>query len=284
MSEKINTPGKQEVLQNLSLGKSTEYISIYDPKLLAAVPRSLNRQELGIMSSPPFFGADVWNAYELSWLNVNGKPQVALAKFTLSYDTINIVESKSLKLYLNSFNQSVFESFQHVQQTIQNDLSDCAEGEVTVHLYSPEDLEPFTAKKLPGFCIDHHDVIIEEYELSPELLKSDPNLQVSEVLHSHLLKSNCLITNQPDWASVVIEYQGNQIDQHSLLKYLVSFRQHNEFHEQCVERIYMDVFTQCGLSSLTVQALYTRRGGLDINPYRSSKKNHSLPALRSNRQ
>jgi len=284
MSKNIDDSNKNEVLQGLILGKKTDYASSYDPDLLSPVPRSLGREEVGISSNLPFYGYDVWNAYEISWLNVKGKPQVALARFTIPHDTANIIESKSLKLYLNSFNQSAFESEQKVLQIIKKDLSEIAKGQVNVELYKPDNLSPFKLTKMPGKCIDHHDVDIQEYELNPELLAANSSVQVSEILHSHLLKSNCLITNQPDWASIVIEYEGNKIDQVSLLKYLVSFRQHNEFHEQCVERIYIDLMEKCELEQLSVLALYTRRGGLDINPFRSSKRKQSLPALRNNRQ
>lgn len=261
-------------LEALTLGQKTSYASQYTPGLLQAVPRQLNRQELGIVAQQPFVGEDLWHAYELSWLNARGKPQVALARVRFAASTINLVESKSFKLYLNSLNQTRFDSHEAVQSALTQDLSTVAEGQVTVELIAPDDIHTLAASSLPGNCLDDLDIEISEYQLSPQLLAlADEKLLVSEVLHSHLLKSNCLITDQPDWASVIIEYHGPQIDHASLLRYLVSFRMHNEFHEQCVERIFMDILTLCQPTKLTVQALYTRRGGLDICPFRTSEKN-----------
>lgn len=276
-------------LLNLGLGKPTEYKSTYSADLLQVVPRSLNRADLGIVDSQPFVGVDVWHAYELSWLNPKGKPLVALARCSVTHDSINIIESKSFKLYLNSFNQSCFDSIENVQAIMAQDLSDAALGAVTVELLSPDQIDAFPVTKLPGQCIDYLDVEINEFNLNADSLKTLPELEnVSETLHSHLLKSNCLITNQPDWASVIIEYSGKAICPESLLRYLVSFRMHNEFHEQCVERIFCDIFSRCQPDSLSVQALYTRRGGLDINPYRvslgMSDGTKNAPRRRINRQ
>jgi len=273
-------------LANLSLGRKTEYRKNYDPELLQAVPRNLNRSELGIKDELPFFGVDVWHGYELSWLNSKGKPIVALARFTLSASTPNIIESKSFKLYLNSFNQFRCSSHADAQAILRTDLSRVAGGKVEVELIAPDDIGAMLAKVLPGDCIDDIDISIDKFELSAEelALEGDSEL-VSEALHSHLLKSNCLITNQPDWASVVIEYTGPKIKREALLRYLISFRLHNEFHEHCVERIYRDISKKCAPQKLSVQALYTRRGGLDINPIRTSFKNDSAaPILRTNRQ
>ena len=274
-----------ELLNALTLGKKTQYHSDYAPELLQAVPRSLNRQELGIVEEQPFVGCDVWNAYELSWLNSKGKPVVALARLMVAADSDNIIESKSLKLYLNSFNQTRFSSFDEVRVTMIKDLSRIAGLDVEVELFTPEQYAEFTADELPGRCIDSLDIAVDHFELNPEVLSTEPAATViDEVLHSHLLKSNCLITNQPDWASVIIAYRGVKIDQETLLRYLISFRMHNEFHEQCVERIYMDISRQCAPESLSVQALYTRRGGLDINPYRQSGSEFDVPLYRINRQ
>ncbi len=286
---------KSQELAALSLGKPTDYVSYYTPSLLQALPRALNRSELGIVEEQPFFGLDVWNGYELSWLNSKGKPVVALMRCFVSASTPNIIESKSFKLYLNSFNQTQFSSQNHVCSVLKKDLSAAAGGDVSIELFAPGTLEEFSPKALPGRCIDDLDIEVDQYSLTEvavagpkvgvkndEFNKSDE--VVEEVLHSHLLKSNCLITNQPDWASLIINYQGQKIDHESLLRYLISFRMHNEFHEQCVERIYMDLWRFYRLKRLSVQALYTRRGGLDINPFRSSEDLSSAPNYRINRQ
>ncbi|WP_448549303.1 NADPH-dependent 7-cyano-7-deazaguanine reductase QueF [Thalassotalea fusca] len=273
------------ILESLTLGKSTEYKSTYSPDLLQGVPRSLNRDQIDIQSdSLPFLGEDVWYGYEVSWLNNKGKPIVAVAEFRFPCTSANIVESKSFKLYLNSFNQSKFENIDAVQTIMSRDLSQIAGQQSQVSLHPVDKFDAIETRQLPGECIDDIDVSIEHYDLKPELLKcTESNDIIDEVLHSHLLKSNCLITNQPDWASVVIEYQGRAIDKASLLKYLISFRQHNEFHEQCVERIFADIMKICAPTKLTVYARYTRRGGLDINPFRSTHLDE-LPNFRTHRQ
>ena len=276
----INSP-----LAELTLGKKTDYCSDYSPELLQSVPRSLNRKELNIVDHQPFLGVDVWNAYELSWLNSKGKPVVSLARFEVEAKSLNIIESKSLKLYLNSFNQTRFDSIETVQQKIIEDLSKVAGCAVKVDLFSTTQNEPFMVNQLPGQCVDALDISVDHFEFNSTVLAVEPAGQViEETLHSHLLKSNCLITNQPDWASVIIRYKGVKIDQETLLRYLISFRMHNEFHEQCVERIFMDLLQACKPETLSVQALYTRRGGLDINPYRHSGAWGEVPDYRINRQ
>lgn len=272
-------------LSDLDLGKKTDYQNNYNPGLLQGVPRGLNREALGCVETQPFSGCDVWHAYELSWLNSRGKPIVALARLVISASTPNIVESKSLKLYLNSVNQSKFGSHAELKSVLISDLSAVTGGDVSVELFAPNDTTSFSACALPGTCIDDIDITVEKFDLSAELLSlKDGGQTTSETLHSHLLKSNCLITNQPDWASVVIEYAGLEIDKEALLRYLISFRLHNEFHEQCVERIYCDILNACKPDHLSVQALYTRRGGLDINPFRSSSSDVQVPLRRINRQ
>ena len=272
-------------LEGLTLGKETAYRSNYSPELLQFVPRSVNRQELDIVDQQPFGGVDVWNAYELSWLNAKGKPIVSLARFEVDAISPNIIESKSFKLYLNSFNQTRFDSIDDVKSTMIEDLSKVAGHDVGVEFFSATDNAPFLTNNLPGKCIDVLDISVDSFELNSGVLAVEPgdNL-VEETLHSHLLKSNCLITNQPDWASVIIRYKGAKLDHQALLRYLISFRMHNEFHEQCVERIFMDVSQVCEPSALSVQALYTRRGGLDINPYRHSGQWSEAPYYRINRQ
>ncbi|WP_367163747.1 NADPH-dependent 7-cyano-7-deazaguanine reductase QueF [Kosakonia cowanii] len=261
-----------QALSGLTLGKTTDYRDTYDASLLQGVPRSLNRDPLGLKADNlPFHGADIWTLYELSWLNANGLPQVAVGQVELDYASLNLVESKSFKLYLNSFNQTRFASWDEVRSTLQRDLSACAQGAVSVTLYRVDELEGQPVAHFAGLCIDDQDIAIDNYEFDAALLTDAAHGEVvEETLVSHLLKSNCLITHQPDWGSVQIQYRGGQIDREKLLRYLVSFRHHNEFHEQCVERIFTDIQRFCQPESLSVYARYTRRGGLDINPWRSN--------------
>lgn len=261
-----------QALSGLTLGKTTDYRDTYDASLLQGVPRSLNRDPLGLKADNlPFHGADIWTLYELSWLNANGLPQVAVGQVELDYASLNLVESKSFKLYLNSFNQTRFASWDEVRSTLQRDLSACAQGAVSVTLYRVDELEGEPVARFAGLCIDDQDIAIDNYEFDAALLTDAASDEVvEETLVSHLLKSNCLITHQPDWGSVQIQYRGSKIDREKLLRYLVSFRHHNEFHEQCVERIFTDIQRFCQPESLSVYARYTRRGGLDINPWRSN--------------
>lgn len=262
-------------LKSLKLGQKTEYASQYDRTLLQPVPRALNRDGLGITQKQPFtIGADIWTAYEISWLNEKGLPQVAIADIYLDYQSQNLIESKSFKLYLNSFNQSKFADFNAVQQTMQGDLSECTQGDVKVRLNPVAVYDSQKIDHLQGDCIDEQDIEITSYEFNADWLKDCVSDEiVEEKLVSHLLKSNCLITNQPDWGTLHIHYVGNKIDHEKLLRYVVSFRQHNEFHEQCVERIFCDLMHYAKPEKLTVYARYTRRGGLDINPFRSNFEN-----------
>ena len=262
-------------LKSLKLGQKTEYASQYDRTLLQPVPRALNRDGLGITQNQPFtIGADIWTAYEISWLNEKGLPQVAIADIYLDYQSQNLIESKSFKLYLNSFNQSKFADSNAVQQTMQRDLSECAQGDVKVRLNPVAVYDAQKIEHLQGDCIDEQDIEITSYEFNANWLKDCVSDEiVEEKLVSHLLKSNCLITNQPDWGTLHIHYVGKKINQEKLLRYVVSFRQHNEFHEQCVERIFCDLMHYAKPEKLTVYARYTRRGGLDINPFRSNFEN-----------
>ena len=259
-------------LKSLKLGQKTEYASQYDHTLLQPVPRALNRDGLGITQNQPFtIGADIWTAYEISWINEKGLPQVAIADIYLDYQSQNLIESKSFKLYLNSFNQSKFADFNSVQQTMQRDLSECAQGDVKVRLNSVAVYNSQKIDHLQGDCIDEQNIEITSYEFNADWLKDCVSDEiVEEKLVSHLLKSNCLITNQPDWGTLHIHYVGKKINHEKLLRYVVSFRQHNEFHEQCVERIFCDLMHYAKPEKLTVYARYTRRGGLDINPFRSN--------------
>lgn len=261
-----------DALSGLTLGKSTAYRDTYDASLLQGVPRSLNRDPLGLKADAlPFHGGDIWTLYELSWLNARGLPQVAVGHVELDYTSVNLVESKSFKLYLNSFNQTRFDSWEAVQRTLERDLSACAQGKVTVALYRIGELEGQPIAHFHGTCIDEQDIEIDNYQFDTAWLENAASGKVvEETLVSHLLKSNCLITHQPDWGSVQIQYRGAKIDREKLLRYLVSFRNHNEFHEQCVERIFNDILQFCQPETLSVYARYTRRGGLDINPWRSN--------------
>ncbi|CAH0540717.1 NADPH-dependent 7-cyano-7-deazaguanine reductase QueF [Vibrio marisflavi] len=253
-----------------NLGKKTEYVSTYAPSLLDPIPRAGGRSNIKQFSGEKLTGYDLWTGYELSWLNSKGKPMVAVAEFTIPATSPNLIESKSFKLYLNSFNQTKFESESKVVETLIADLSNAAGGDVKVKLYNVS--EAFTLQNSnTGFqCIDDLDIEVDCYEYNEDsLLESASEEVVEESLCSHLLKSNCLVTNQPDWGSVYIKYTGQAIDKEALLRYIISFRGHNEFHEQCVERIYTDIKRCCNPEKLTVFARYTRRGGLDINPFRS---------------
>ncbi|EGT81213.1 NADPH-dependent 7-cyano-7-deazaguanine reductase [Haemophilus haemolyticus M21639] len=273
IGEKMNY--QDNSLKSLKLGQKTEYASQYDRTLLQPVPRALNRDGLGITQNQPFtIGADIWTAYEISWLNEKGLPQVAIADIYLDYQSQNLIESKSFKLYLNSFNQSKFADVNAVQQTMQRDLSECAQSDLKVRLNPVAVYDSQKIDHLQGDCIDEQDIEITSYEFNADWLKDCVSDEmVEEKLVSHLLKSNCLITNQPDWGTLHIHYVGKKIDHEKLLRYVVSFRQHNEFHEQCVERIFCDLMHYAKPEKLTVYARYTRRGGLDINPFRSNFEN-----------
>ena len=257
---------------NLSpLGKSVTYITEYDPSLLFPIARQGKRDEIGVGATPPFLGVDIWNGYELSWLNHKGKPQIALAQFQVPADSPNIIESKSFKLYLNSFNQTRLENQDELKTKLQQDLSLAAGATVSVSLTEVDAFTKLRFGELEGYNIDNLDIEVDCYDPAPHLLQCGPQVSpIEEKLTSNLLKSNCLVTGQPDWASLQIHYVGRPIDRESLLRYLISFRNHNEFHEQCVERIFMDINRACQPLKLAVYARYTRRGGLDINPWRSN--------------
>lgn len=267
------------------LGKSSEYISTYTPSLLFPIPRAAKWAELGLSADTlPYKGVDFWNCFELSWLLPSGKPVVAIGEFSIPADSPNIIESKSFKLYLNSLNQTPFADRQSLEATLQADLSAAAGKPVGVRIRSLGEVQAEGVAGLPGVCIDELDVSVSDYEQPrPELLRCDDSQVIEESVHSHLLKSNCPVTGQPDWGSVAVEYRGAALDHASLLAYLVSFRQHADFHEQCVERIFLDLKRLLKPEKLTVYARYVRRGGLDINPYRSTEV-VELPNLRLVRQ
>lgn len=253
------------------LGKATAYCAEYAPELLFPIARQEKRAELGIdPSALPFVGIDLWNAYEISWLNPRGKPVVAVGEFRVPADSPCLIESKSFKLYLNSLNQSQFADLATVQALLARDLSAAAQAPVQVRLQAL-DAQPLARIAYPqGELLDTLDIACADYLPAPQHLGTTAEAPHEACLYSHLLKSNCLVTGQPDWAMLVVRYRGRPIDRAGLLRYIVSFRNHNEFHEQCVERIYCDIMQRCAPQALTVHARYTRRGGLDINPYRSS--------------
>lgn len=271
MKQKHNTHNPS-IMENAPLGKRTTYSSVYKPDLLYPIPRSLKRDEIQIINPLPFFGDDIWNAYELSWLNPKGKPMVACAELIIPCSTPNLIEHKSLKLYLNSLNNTSFPNDVALLATIEHDLSQAAGGPVRMTLQPATLLTQSELVEFDGLCLDNMDISCDTYTLTPEYLTTEKsNAPVAEKLYSHLLKSDCLITGQPDWGSIQIDYQGNQINHEGLLKYIVSYRNHIEFAEQCVERFYIDIMRHCQPQALTVYARYTRRGGIDINPVRSSR-------------
>lgn len=267
------------------LGKAVAYASQYDPALLFPIPRQPKRDEIGVPSPPPFHGCDIWNAYELGWLDARGKPRVALAEFRVPADSPNIIESKSFKLYLNSFNQTRVENSDALRAMLARDLSAAAGAPVSVVLLPPTVQHAFQVETLAGECIDDLPIAIDHYgPPRADFLAVDDQRRAEETLVTHLLKSNCPVTGQPDWASLRIAYAGPRIDRAGLLRYIVSFREHNEFHEQCVERIFIDLLRHCAPTKLTVSARYTRRGGLDINPFRSNVPGATADNPRSVRQ
>ncbi len=255
------------MLTESPLGKTSKYIQTYSPELLFPIARKMARDLIGAEEPLPFHGEDIWYGYEISWLNPKGKPQIALAKFSFPYSTPQIIESKSFKLYLNSFNQSSFESRLHVQKTMEKDLSGAASGPVKVDLYLPDGLE--SVEGFPGICLDDLDIETDTYHVHSKFLKTRPGYG-EETLYSQLMKSNCLATGQPDWGSVLVRYAGPRMDHEGLLKYIISYRNHSGFAEHCVEQMFYDVWKGCRPERLTVYAHFTRRGGLDINPFRSN--------------
>jgi 7-cyano-7-deazaguanine reductase len=273
-------------LDQAPLGKISDNPSQYSPSLLFPISRDKNRVALGIKGSLPFFGVDIWNAYELSWLNKKGKPQIAIATFVVPANSPNIIESKSWKLYLNSLNNHRIDSEIALHQLLSADLSAAAGAPVNVQLHNPEKISHGGMQELNGKLLDRLDLDIDPHQ-QPDatLLRTDLTLgSVEESFVTHLLRSNCPVTGQPDWASVQINYVGPTIDEESLLRYLIAFREHHEFHEHCVEKIYMDIKEKCRPSKLSVYARYTRRGGIDINPFRADYNAEWPENIRHSRQ
>lgn len=277
-------------LTDAPLGHHVAYPAQYDPALLFPIERAANRAALGLTAtqSLPFHGADIWTAYELSWLNAKGKPLVAMAVFTIPADSPRLVESKSFKLYLNSFNQTRLDDASALRERLVHDLGAAVGTPIKLDLIAPRDFARQTIAELGGADLDALDVVIDTYRPAPELLRHAAESRdgdvVEETLVSRLLKSNCPVTGQPDWASVQIRYRGRAIDREALLKYIVSFREHAGFHEHCVEQIHTDIMRACAPRELTVYARYTRRGGLDINPWRSNVPGASVDDVRTARQ
>jgi 7-cyano-7-deazaguanine reductase len=254
-----------------------QYVTTYTPSLLESLPRLENRQALGITEEDlPFKGHDVWNAYEFTWLNAKGKPEVAMARFQVPLKSVNIVESKSLKFYLGSYSNTPFAHRIEVIQTLETDLSLAAMAPVSVALLTPDKVLSEGIGLLPGNSIDHLDVDISEYHWNPDFLELESYVAVRETLFTHLFMSLCPITGQPDFASIMIQYSGNSISHEGLLRYLISYREHAEFAEQITERIFIDIMNQCSPERLAVSARFNRRGGIDINTHRTHEEN--LPA------
>ena len=265
-------------MTTLPLGQQSSYPDQYDPSLLFPIPRSENRLKLGLQSQQalPFVGVDIWNAFELSWLNSKGKPQIALAEFQVPADSPNMIESKSFKLYLNSLNSVRFEDEHALRETLMNDLSKVAGSNIATRLNPMEIVAKKGMQEMGGVLMDRLDIEIDPHlAADPSLLEVNADYgPIEQCLVSHLLKSNCPVTGQPDWASIQIRYQGRPILEEGLLRYLIGFRQLGEFHEHCVETIFCDIKRQCKPEKLSVYARYTRRGGLDINPFRTD---HNAP-------
>lgn len=268
------------------LGQSVSYPDRYDAGLLQAIPRQPSRTAMGHTSHLPFIGEDIWRAYEISWLNPLGKPLVAVARFTIPADSPCLIESKSFKLYLNSHNQARHASAETFAQCLRDDLSRVAQAPVAVELAMEDDAMALPAlAELPGVCLDALDIEIERYQPDASLLACSTGTKVvTETLTSRLLRSNCPVTGQPDWGSVQIRYTGNALDHTALLRYIISYRTHTGFHEQCAEQIFTDIMARCRPQALRVYACYTRRGGLDINPWRGTPGSEPPQETRTPRQ
>jgi 7-cyano-7-deazaguanine reductase len=278
----MNEKADSKTADTSPLGQATVYKSQYDKSLLFPIDRQQTRKSL-FSDNLPFHGYDCWTAYELSWLDNSGKPVVMMAQIFFDCHSPQLIESKSLKLYLNSYNQTKFQNAAEVTACICEDLSLACGKSVELKLHPLDDFGDLKSESLPGVCIDQQQVTINNYQPNASLLKSDKLIKVEkEILYSHLLKTNCPVTGQPDWATLFIEYTGHKIQQASLLAYIISFREHQDFHEHCVEQIFADINTVCETQKLTVYARYTRRGGLDINPLRSNYEEGDSKLLHAN--
>jgi len=273
----------KEELAAAPLGHPTDYPDTYDASLLFAVPRAPQRAEIGIGAALPFTGADVWTAYEHTWLDVAGKPAVAIVSFAVPVSSPAIVESKSVKLYLGSYAQSRFAGAADVAARIERDLSAATGAPVAISLVPQRDFAKARIAELTGESIDGIEVAVDRYDVDASLLSAGHG-DVRETLRTDLFRSVCPVTNQPDYASIAIAYAGPRIDRAALLRYVVSYRHHAGFHEHCAERIFADLVARCGCRELTIEARFTRRGGLDINPFRTNVGAPLPPNVRTPRQ
>nr|WP_313062598.1 NADPH-dependent 7-cyano-7-deazaguanine reductase QueF [Moraxella sp. CTOTU49097] len=274
------------------LGQSTSYPKTYAPDMLYPIPRALGRAKLALPADALSIGMDWWQVFEMSWLNLHGISQVAMARLAIPATSDYIVESKSLKLYFNSLNFTEFDNQQAVKAAVEKDLSACLKTDVTIEIFEVNIANSLPISAPQGDCIDNaldssdkKIAIVSDVDPSSltvaNQVASDSQLQI---LHSHLLRSNCPVTNQPDWGTLEIQIDSQPIDRAGLLEYILSFRQHNGFHEQCVEQIFSDLTQAFAPKTLMVRAWYTRRGGIDINPCRVSDISLLPPPSRLNRQ
>ena len=263
-----------QMTEKSPLGTTTDYPQHYSPEQLFGIARAENRAALGLTTAMPFHGVDIWNAWELTWLASNGLPQVACVEVRVPADSPHIVESKSLKLYLGSFTMSEFASEAAVANALSDDIGACVGSDVEIRLVRPDAFSAASIGILAGDCLDDRRITCDTWQVDAGLLRLEKSVDdqsiVAETLHSHLLRSLCPVTGQPDCGSVMIQYRGPRIDRESVLKYIVSYRQHADFHENCVERMFLDILERCEPTELTVYARYQRRGGIDINPFRSN--------------
>lgn len=259
---------------NAPLGKKVSYTSHYDASLLCPIPREQSRNAAGISSSTAqWCGEDIWNLYELSWLSPSGRPEVAIAEVRIPCDSPFLIESKSMKLYCNSLNMTSFDSIVAVGQTMKKDLGKAAQADVSVQMIRAENFATLNLDEPTGISLDDQDITDFSYKINPALITHGEE-HIHERLFSRLFRSCCPVTGQPDWATIRISYEGKVISRSNLLRYLVSYREHTGFHEACVEKIFLDILEYCTPAKLKVSARFTRRGGIDINPVRSTHTGH----------
>ena len=269
-------------MSELLLGRHTPVVEVYSPELLYPIPRAEGRSSLEFSEKLPFYGMDVWYAYEMSWLDAHGRPVARVGRFNVPADSPNLVESKSFKLYLNSLNNTNFASDEAAKSCILADITAAAGADVTLELFLPDDAA-LAGHTLNGVCLDDNSVSVDAAQPQASMIELEQGAAVEQQVFSHLLRSLCPVTGQPDWATVWLHYRGTPIDHSSLLSYIIAYRQHQEFHEQCVERMFRDIQHRCQPEFLHIQAFYTRRGGLDISPFRSTEEG-ARPRPRLNRQ
>ncbi len=271
------------VSDDLPLGRASHNPVTYTPSLLRSIARAESRQQAGIGASLPFRGEDAWNCYEFSWLNARGRPEVAVIKIQVPCSSSHIVESKSLKLYLNSYAQTTFGNRSELVSTLDSDLALAFRSPVIVALLDV-DRNVDRIGDLPGHCLDDLDVAIDAYHRDPDLIDCVADeVTVRETHYTHLFRSVCPVTGQPDWASIMVQYVGRRIEAESLLRYLVSYRNHAAFHESTIELIFMDLMRCASPDHLTIYGRFQRRGGIDINPFRSTDESIA-PSIRMVRQ